>query len=132
MPENEIDEIADRIIRRRKELGFSYQDLADKTGLNKSTLMRYEKGTIKSLPVDKIKNIAQALNVSPSYLMGIDEDKHDNVSDVKEAMKVIMAQPGLMLNGEILSDESKIALANAINMGLAYAEQMQKKASGKK
>ena len=49
------------------------------------------------------------------------------VTDVEEAMKVTLAQPGLMLNGELLSDESKIALANAIQMGLAYAEQMQKK-----
>lgn len=49
------------------------------------------------------------------------------IHDVKEAMETIMSQPGLMLNGEMLSDESKIALANAIKMGLAYAEQMQKK-----
>lgn len=49
------------------------------------------------------------------------------IHDVKEAMETIMSQPGLMLNGEMLSDESKIALANAIKMGLAYAEQMQEK-----
>lgn len=42
-------------------------------------------------------------------------------------MDLILNQPGLMLNGEMLSDESKIALANAIQMGLSYAEQMQKK-----
>lgn len=49
------------------------------------------------------------------------------ISDVKQAMDLILSQPGLMLNGEMLSDESKIALANAIQMGLAYAEQVQKK-----
>ncbi len=49
------------------------------------------------------------------------------VTEVGEAMDIALAQPGLMLNGELLSDESKIALANAIKMGLAYAEQMQKK-----
>lgn len=48
------------------------------------------------------------------------------IRDVKKAMGLIMSQPGLMLNGEMLSDESKIALANAITMGLVYAEQMQK------
>lgn len=50
-----------------------------------------------------------------------------DIADVKQAMDLILSQPGLMLNGEMLSDESKIALANAIKMGLAYAEQMQKK-----
>ena len=49
------------------------------------------------------------------------------IVDVKQAMELILSQPGIMLNGEMLSDESKIALANAINMGLAYAAQLQKK-----
>ena len=53
--------------------------------------------------------------------------KYTKVTDVEEAMEIMLAQPGLMLNGELLSDESKIALANAIQMGLAYAEQIQKK-----
>ena len=51
----------------------------------------------------------------------------EEITDVKKAMELILSQPGLMLNGEMLSDESKIALANAIQMGLAYAEQMQKR-----
>lgn len=52
---------------------------------------------------------------------------YTTITDVKKAMDLILSQPGLMLNGELLSDESKIALANAIQMGLAYAEQMQNK-----
>jgi transcriptional regulator with XRE-family HTH domain len=53
--------------------------------------------------------------------------KEAEVTDVEEAMDITLAQPGLMLNGELLSDESKIALANAIKMGLAYAKEMQQK-----
>lgn len=49
------------------------------------------------------------------------------ISDVKQAMELILSQPSLMLNGELLNDESKIAIANAIQMGLAYAEKIQKK-----
>ena len=49
------------------------------------------------------------------------------ILDAKSAMDLILAQPSLMLNGELLSDESKITLANAIQLGLQYAEQMQKK-----
>lgn len=54
------------------------------------------------------------------------------VSEVGDAMKVLLSQPGLMLNGELLSDETKIALANAIKMGLAYASEVQKKEKDKK
>ncbi|MPQ44593.1 helix-turn-helix domain-containing protein [Clostridium tarantellae] len=53
--------------------------------------------------------------------------KTENNLDVKDAMDSILSQHGLMLNGEILSDDSKIALSNAIKLGLQYAEQMQKK-----
>jgi len=52
---------------------------------------------------------------------------YSEITDIKQAMDLILSQPGLMLNGEMLSNESKIALANAIQMGLAYAEQMQNK-----
>lgn len=69
-----------------------------------------------------------------NYMNEIHEDEspyeiksEKKIYDVKEAMETIMSQPGLMLNGEMLSDESKIALANAIKMGLAYAQQMQEK-----
>lgn len=51
----------------------------------------------------------------------------NEIVDIKDAMDMILSQPGLMLNGKILSDDSKIALANALNLGLQYAEQMQKK-----
>ena len=52
---------------------------------------------------------------------------HLEIIDVEQAMKLILSQPGIMLNGEMLSDESKMTLANAIQMGIAYAEQIQKK-----
>ena len=43
---------AERIAQRRRELGLSYQELADRTGLSKSTLQRYETGSIGSIPLD--------------------------------------------------------------------------------
>lgn len=65
--------------------------------------------------------------VTPSKNSTADTLKNFEITDIKTAMKLILSQPGLMLNGEMLSDESKIAIANAIQMGLAYAEKMQKK-----
>lgn len=66
-------------------------------------------------------------NTNNSAIANDTPSSYPEITDVKEAMNLILSQPGLMLNGEMLSDESKIALANAINMGLVYAEQMQKK-----
>lgn len=74
MSEKEISEkmqdIMKRMKNRREELNMSYQTLSEKVGISKSTLQRYETGYIKNMPVDKLEEIANALNVSPAYLMG--------------------------------------------------------------
>ncbi|WP_164968392.1 helix-turn-helix transcriptional regulator [Clostridium tetani] len=73
-----MKEIINRIKTRRNELMLSYQDLANKTGLSKSTLQRYETGAIKNMPIDKLDILAKALNVSPAYLMGWEESLPNN------------------------------------------------------
>ena len=73
----EANNIVKRIKKRRLELKYSFQDLADKTNMSKSTLQRYETGTIKNLPLDKLEVLASALQTTPSYLMGWDEVKED-------------------------------------------------------
>lgn len=73
--EKRMEDIIDRIKNRRNELMMSYQDLADKTGLSKSTLQRYETGSIKNMPIDKLGILAKALNANPVWLMGYDIPK---------------------------------------------------------
>ena len=75
MGELEVNEIINRIKNRRQELNLSYQDLSDLTGISKSTLQRYETGFIKKVPITQIEIIAKALNVSPGYLMGWEDNK---------------------------------------------------------
>lgn len=70
---NNFEIIIERIKTRREELGLTYQDLADRTNLHKSTLQRYETGAIKNIPLSRLESLAKGLNVSPAYLMGWDE-----------------------------------------------------------
>ena len=79
---------------------------------------------------DESKTIAHNIHqeeIIKSSMVTKSTSNHLEIADVEQAMKFILSQPGIMLNGEMLSDESKMALANAIQMGLAYAEQIQKK-----
>ncbi|WP_297632098.1 helix-turn-helix transcriptional regulator [uncultured Clostridium sp.] len=62
--------IMERVKSRRLELNLSYQDLAEKTNMSKSTLQRYETGSIKNIPIDKLGIIAKALNIDPIWLLG--------------------------------------------------------------
>ena len=65
-----VNDIVKRIKTRRLELEYSFQDLANKTNMSKSTLQRYETGAIKNLPLDKLEVLASALQTTPAYLMG--------------------------------------------------------------
>lgn len=88
MSEKELSEkmyeIMHRMKTRREELNMSYQTLSEKVGISKSTLQRYETGFIKNMPVDKLEEIANALNVSPSYLMGWEETPSSTIAAHKD------------------------------------------------
>ena len=75
--------ITQRMKQRRLELGYSYQDLANLTGMSKSTLQRYETGAISNLPLHRLRTIATALNVDPEWLLGWKKD------EAKELFKYI-------------------------------------------
>lgn len=78
MSNDTMESIVQRIKSRRNELEYSFQDLAELTGLSKSTLQRYESGGIKNIPLDKLKVLAKALKVTPEWIMGWDEESSDN------------------------------------------------------
>jgi len=73
------NEIINRIKQRRIDLGLSYQGLADKTGMSKSTLQRYETGFIKNLSVKKLEILAEALNITPYELMGWEYNRKGDI-----------------------------------------------------
>ena len=73
--------IGERIKTRRKELGISAEMLAERLGCSPATVYRYESNYINSIKVDKIKPIAEALRVSPSYLMGWENMGVQSASD---------------------------------------------------
>lgn len=58
---------------RRKELGFTLNDIAQRMGVSEATVQRWESGNIKSLRQGRIAKLAEILNVSPSALMGWEE-----------------------------------------------------------
>lgn len=65
-------EIFGRIRKQRIRLGISLQELSRRTGLNKSTLQRYETGQIDKLPLERAHLIAKGLETSVEYILGLD------------------------------------------------------------
>ena len=62
--------IGERIKQRRKELGLSVDEVADKLGKNRATVYRYESNNIENFPVGTLEPIAKILETTPSKLMG--------------------------------------------------------------
>ncbi len=66
--------IYERIKNLREEQGLSQQDLANKLGYkSRSAVNKIELG-LRDISYSKVIAFANALNVSPSYLMGWDEN----------------------------------------------------------
>lgn len=64
------------IIRaRRKELGLTLKQVADKLGVSESLISRYESNDVKNMGIDKLIPLAKVLKTTPAYLMGWEEDK---------------------------------------------------------
>ena len=57
---------------KRKELGLTLAQIAEKIGVTEATVQRWESGNIKSLRHERIAKLADILGVTPSVLMGWD------------------------------------------------------------
>lgn len=68
------EEIGLRISSRRTQLGFTMDDVAKKIGVARSTIQRYEKGTIEKIKLPVIESIASALSVDPDWIIGNTND----------------------------------------------------------
>ena len=60
----------ERMKKRRKEIGFSAEKVAERLGVSPATIYRYEKGDIEKVPVDSLAELAKILQTTPAYLMG--------------------------------------------------------------
>lgn len=84
-----MNDRAQRILKLIEESNISYSDLAKRTGISKSALQRYAKGTTEKIPIDRIAQIAKAFDVSSAYLMGWQERKENDPAPQEETNLVL-------------------------------------------
>lgn len=66
--------IGNRIRKRREALGMSQVELAKKLGYKSRSSITKIENDYRNLPQDKIYDIAVALETTPAYIMGWEED----------------------------------------------------------
>lgn len=57
---------------------MTLDDVANKLGVSKPTIQRYESGVIVNIPPDKIEKLAEIFNTTPSELMGWEDSEDSN------------------------------------------------------
>lgn len=76
-------ELANKLRAKRLENNLSLQEVADKLGVSKVTVSRYETLDITNIPSDKIEGMAKLYNTTPAYLMGWETKKEKENIDIK-------------------------------------------------
>lgn len=59
-----------KLKRRRQELGLTLQEVADKVGLTRATIQKYESGYIKGIDTEMLNKLSQVLKTTPADLLG--------------------------------------------------------------
>lgn len=99
----DLSTIANRIKQRRTELNLSLQDIADMTDMSKSTLQRYETGSIKNIPLQKLGTLARALQTSADWLLGWVKST-DEITTVDIDIKTLLKDIGYHIEKAPYSD----------------------------
>ncbi|WP_017767705.1 helix-turn-helix domain-containing protein [Streptococcus agalactiae] len=74
-------DIGSKLKQRRLDVKMSAQELADKLGVSKTTIYRYEKGEIIKVPTETLEKIAKILNTTPGYFMGWSDKTEDSIAE---------------------------------------------------
>lgn len=86
--------VGKRIELRRKQLGLTLDDIAQEIGVAKSTVQRYERGTIETIKLPVIEALANIMSVNPAWLCGkTDNMEPDTQKDAIPSLSNILPMP---------------------------------------
>lgn len=72
---------------RRIELGLTLEQVGELVGVGKSTVRKWENGLIENMGRDKISKLAKALQVSPLFIMHIEDP--DNEKYIEDSSAIL-------------------------------------------
>lgn len=73
--------MAERIRQRRNALGYTMEELGAMVGVQSSAVNKWEHGTVSNIPRSRIHKLAIALECDPVWLMGIDSQSSEAISN---------------------------------------------------
>lgn len=101
------------IRKRRKELGLTLLDVAKACNVSEATVSRWESGDIGDMKRSRIAALAKILQMSPSIIVGTDEDDYQNnyLGNHYENIDYLKDKPELLeLYKEIIANDQLVLL----------------------
>lgn len=79
-----------RIKALRKGAGLTQRELADKLGVKLAAVNKYETGIVTNLKRSTIAKLAEIFDVSPTYIMGLEDDirAFENIESINQTKEV--------------------------------------------
>lgn len=108
-----MDKTQTRIKELRLARGMTLEEVGNLVGVGKSTVRKWEQGIIANMKRDKIAKLARALGVTPSYLMGWDDEDHEEATAAGATLGKAARDPQqveLLRVYQSLSDDNKAKL----------------------
>ena len=78
----------EKLKKRRLELNLTLEEVGNIVGVAKSTVRKWETGAIENMKSDKISLLAKALQVSPAFIMGL-ENTEPHISKEQQLINTI-------------------------------------------
>lgn len=116
--------VGERIKLRRKELKISADTLAERVGVSRSTIFRYERGDIEKVGPEVLKKISETLNISPADLMGWEDEAEQTTetgyseTGYSETDLRKLAESAKTFDGKPLTESDIQAIQNIIEIYL--------------
>lgn len=109
--------LKENIKAKRLEKQMTLEELANKVGVSRQTIQRYESGTISNIPSDKIELMAKTLETTPAYLMGW-SDSSSSEEEIANIMYDVMVSEDM----QILFEKVKKMNRNTFKRLSRYAD----------
>lgn len=75
--------VANRLKDLRKEHHYTMDALAERIGVTKSAISKWESGQVENMRQDTIMKLASLYNVTPAYIAGYEELSEEDMNNIK-------------------------------------------------
>lgn len=117
--------IGERIKQRRLELGYTADALAKLLNKNRATIYRYENGDIENMPIDVLEPLAKALNTTPAYLMGWQEQHQVSTSTISKQTEDYYLDAETAEYAEMLRTRPEMRMLFSASRGISKEEMQE-------